>query len=85
MGKTATQMKERRKSLAGRKKHVNEPLLDSEIISDAKARIRQCESDIKRHGANNVIQQKIDSFKLDMWKAEKRIEDSEKTTKEDKQ
>ena len=62
MGKTSTQMKERRKSLAGRKQHVNEPLSDLEIISDCRARIRQCESDMKRMGDNLVIKQKIKGF-----------------------
>ena len=73
MGKTQTQAKERRKALAGRKQYVQEPLSDFEIIADCKARIRLCESDMKRQGQNNVVQQKIDGFKVDIEEAESRI------------
>jgi len=73
MGKTQTQVKERRKALAGRKQYVQEPLSDLEIISDCKARIRMCEGDMKRQGQNNVVQQKIEAFKVDIANAESRI------------
>jgi len=64
MGKTQTQVKERRKALAGRKTYVQQPLSDLEIISDCKARIRMCEGDMKRQGNNQVIKRKFKDSKI---------------------
>lgn len=71
-------MKNRMKALAlDRKKNPitgRENLTIREELADCKAKVRQCESDMKMLGGSCQIQNKIDSYNEQIKKLEKELE-----------